>query len=125
MNITAALTVGYAVLYLLCARGCQAYRETCSNFTNRNRKLSVVEEIVKDAIDIPHSAIFKSSIISAKKTEQLLKASLIIRSMSVNNRVDDLGLSQKSAATAAALKGRPASGMLFGANRLSKSASVN
>ena len=69
MNITAALTAGSAVLYLLCARGCQAYRETCVNFTNRNRKLSVVEEIVKDAIDIRHSNIFKSSLITTQKVE--------------------------------------------------------
>lgn len=122
MNITAALTAGSAVLYLLCARGCQAYRETCVNFSNRNRKLSVVEEIVKDAIDIRHSSIFKSSLFSTQKVEKLHKASLIIRSMSVNNQVADQGFLHKSANT---MKDRALSGMFTSANPLSVSASVN
>ena len=67
MNITGLLTLAYAVIYLLCARGCQAYSETCENFTNRNHKLSVVEEILKEAVDVRHSSIFKSSIISTYK----------------------------------------------------------
>ena len=43
MNIIAIICIGYAFLYLVCAKGCQAYLLTCKNFSNRNRRQSAVD----------------------------------------------------------------------------------
>jgi MFS family permease len=64
MNITAAIAATEAVLYLVCAQGCQAYAKTCANFSKRNMKLSVVDEIVHSATEIRYSSVFRSSVVS-------------------------------------------------------------
>ena len=36
MIVESVLTAGYALVYLLCAQGCEAYAQTCRNFRNRH-----------------------------------------------------------------------------------------
>ena len=79
MNITAAIAFTEAVLYLLCAQGFSGYRDTCRNFSKRNLKLSVVEDIVQSATEIRHSAAFRSSVMSSQKVDSMLKVSNIMR----------------------------------------------
>ena len=82
MDVIAAINLAFAVLYLLCARGCQAYALTCKNLSNRN-KFSLLDDqeddcIIERASQIRHSAIFKSSIRNSEKANQLQRASQII-----------------------------------------------
>ena len=77
MVVVSAFTAGYALIYLVCAQGCQAYAQTCTNFKNRHNKQLREDNLIAKAVDIRYSHVFSSSILSTKKTEQLHLASFV------------------------------------------------
>lgn len=81
MNIISTMTAIYATLYLLTARGCQAYSKTCKNFSERNlpeeqKTRSVAESTIGSLYGMRHSAIFKGSLVSEKTVKKLRTLSL-------------------------------------------------
>ena len=81
MNIIALVGLGFAFLYIIFARGCQAYFLTCKNFRHRNE---IAAEARKDSTasglavrsDRLHSIVFRTGMISvASSSRSMRKAS--------------------------------------------------
>ena len=64
-NITAGVTVAFGLLYFACAGGCQAFSQTCKNYSKKKsgRTLTQEELLVEEVSGIRHSSIFKGPII--------------------------------------------------------------
>ena len=77
-DVTAAIIVGFAILYFFVCNGCEAFSTTCKNYSGRNRRLSKVEKLTEKALDIRHSHLYRKSVVTNTRVSALRDLTMIM-----------------------------------------------
>ena len=69
MNIISVIVAVHAVLYIITAKGCEAFSRTCKNYAERSlpdeeKTHSLVQDSFRHLVKVRHTAMFKATILS-------------------------------------------------------------